>query len=594
MENGRYLITTADERTWKFDRPVIFLGEWCRVYDRKSLWQDMDAIVAEPYGLGKLQKDEDHAKAHDIEEKLFPVLCARLNQYHGIQYSERFWRILLGHWLRRYIDVIYNRIKTLQQCLEVHQVSGTTGFIGKNYSLVTINSSAAIRAYSDDRWNNELYLKILEALGVNDCSIELVADEISEGNSMRESAPVMVAKESVKKRAVTWLFQQLGRVPVLFDVENKAFIINSYLPVKQEIKLHLLTGQVPRFFVSEKLELKKKPNKQIRLSLSEKMPAGTGDSFFDIISNLLFQLIPVCYLEGFSELSDKVQQLPWPEKPKCIFTSNNFDMDEVFKLWTALNTESGIQYYCGQHGNNYGSYRYMFPSIEESTADKFITWGWKDGLSQHIPGFIFKTAGQKAKEYDRNGGLLLIQLHEPHRISTWDATFEFSEYFADQGRFVENLQAIPRENITLRLHSGYRCAHWCEESRWHDFDKNIKIDTGSTPIGRLIAQSRLVVHSYDSTGILETLSQNIPTLAFWQNGFDHLRESAKPYYQLLVDAGIVHLTPESVAQKVNEVWDDVDGWWGQRKVQEARQQFCARYARVSKNPVRELKKILLS
>ena len=102
-----------------------------------------------------------------------------------------------------------------------------------------------------------------------------------------------------------------------------------------------------------------------------------------------------------------------------------------------------------------------------------------------------------------------------------------------------------------------------------------------------------MVHSYDSTGVLETLSQNIPTLAFWQNGFDHLRENSKPYYQLLVDAGIVHLTSESVAQKVNEVWDNIEGWWGQDKVQEARRQFCNRYARVSQNPVRELKQILL-
>ena len=72
-----------------------------------------------------------------------------------------------------------------------------------------------------------------------------------------------------------------------------------------------------------------------------------------------------------------------------------------------------------------------------------------------------------------------------------------------------------------------------------------------------------------------------------------MRDSAKPYYQLLVDAGIVHLTPESVAQKVNEVWDDVAGWWGQGYVQDARKEFCARYARQSQKPIRELKQILL-
>ena len=34
----RYLITTHDERTWEFDRPVIFLGEWCRLFERKNIY----------------------------------------------------------------------------------------------------------------------------------------------------------------------------------------------------------------------------------------------------------------------------------------------------------------------------------------------------------------------------------------------------------------------------------------------------------------------------------------------------------------------------------------------------------------------------
>ena len=110
---------------------------------------------------------------------------------------------------------------------------------------------------------------------------------------------------------------------------------------------------------------------------------------------------------------------------------------------------------------------------------------------------------------------------------------------------------------------------------------------------KLIEESRLVVHSYDSTGMLETMSLNIPTMAFWQNGFDNLRESAKPFYQLLVDAGIVHLSPESAAKHVNVIWNSIDEWWFSSKVQKARSRFCARYARESISPVRELKQILL-
>ena len=81
---------------------------------------------------------------------------------------------------------------------------------------------------------------------------------------------------------------------------------------------------------------------------------------------------------------------------------------------------------------------------------------------------------------------------------------------------------------------------------------------------KLISKNRLVVHSYDSTGMLETLSLNIPTLAFWQNGLSHLNESARNNYEALVTAGIVHLSSESIAKTINTISNNVDSWWYQK------------------------------
>ena len=53
----------------------------------------------------------------------------------------------------------------------------------------------------------------------------------------------------------------------------------------------------------------------------------------------------------------------------------------------------------------------------------------------------------------------------------------------------------------------------------------------------------------------------------------------------------MHLIEKSVASKVIEVGDDIDGWWSQSTVQDARPKFYQIYARTSVNPVRELKKI---
>jgi putative transferase (TIGR04331 family) len=587
----RYLITTADERTWKFDRPVIFLGEWCRRYDRRHVWQDMDAIVAAPYGLGQAKKDSDHAEAQALESKLFPMLCVALNQYHGVEHSERFWRIFLGHWLFRYVDVMLNRIKTLEQCLQSHQISGTTAYDNNHYSLATPDSYSAVWACNDDRWNNVLNMRILSLLYDGNCPEEVIANSAESSFRFKPLATASNFKINFFEKG----YQNVAKLANYFLRDNDAFIINSYLPKIEAIKLQLAIVQCPQLWVSPKLEMLEKPDRVLRESLAKQGVFKLGNKLDYILSVMLFELLPVGYLEGFAHLNKLVKQQPWPKNPKFIYTANNFDMDEVFSLWAATKVESGAPYFIGQHGNNYGVTRnHLNPSNEEITADKFLTWGWTDCLPQHTSAFIFKMVRRNVQHCNPEGGLLLIELHLNHRITTFDGTAEHINYFEDQQKFISELASTPKQHLTIRLHPGYRYTTWNDKARWQAFDPTLKIDTGGVAINDLIVQNRLVVHSYDSTGILETLSQNIPTLAFWQNGFEHLRESAKPYYQLLVDAGIVNLTPESVAQKVNEVWDNVDGWWAQSNVQDARKQFCDRFARVSPNPVRELKKILLS
>ena len=65
------------------------------------------------------------------------------------------------------------------------------------------------------------------------------------------------------------------------------------------------------------------------------------------------------------------------------------------------------------------------------------------------------------------------------------------------------------------------------------------------------------VSAYNSSPILETLSANFPTIAFWDFNHWELRDAAIPYYEDLVRVGIVHKTPASAANKVNEVYQDL-------------------------------------
>lgn len=590
MDRGRYLVTTADERTWPQAEPILFLGEWCRKYARRQAWETLDGVVAEPYGVGRAARDRDHAIVRDVGEALFPTLCGELDRIHEVNHGVRFWRIVLGHWLARYVNVVFNRYQTLATCFERYAVSAVSVLSSDIYHLATTTSEGLVWASDDDVWNSFLDARILRFLPAAHLCVTPVRVNEGEGFRLPERQPLASAKLRLRSHVV----DAVEAVTNIFVRDRDAFVINSYLPRSEEAKVQLRLGQVPKVWRTPTITIRRRPDRHLRDSLVQRRLDSGSEGVVRCIEQLMFELLPVCFLEGLTDLQHQTERFPWPATPKFIFTSNSSDTDEGFKYWAARKAERGVPYYTGQHGNNYGTHRYLSPAVEERVADKFFTWGWTDGLPQHTAAFIFKTAGVPAPTTNPGGGLLLSELCVGHRITAWDSYADFVKYFEDQKSFVEALNPEIRSALTIRFHGTYKRLGWSEALRWRDFDPTLRLDTGTQLIRKVIGEHRLVVHSYDSTGILEGLAWNIPTVAFWQEGFDHLRESAIPWYQLLVDAGIVHLSVESAAAQVNAVWNDVAGWWQSDPVQSARRQFCDRYARSTDTPARDFVQLALA
>lgn len=594
----RYLITTADERTWRFNQPVIFLGEWCRLYNRRHIWQNMKhTIVAEPYGITNTKKDNNFFEVKELEEKLFPEFCKILNHNQDKFYSNRFWKIFLGHWFRHILNLLLNRVNTIKQCFQLYEISGTTIYISNDYLLAPLDTVSFYYACGDDRWNNLIYSRIIDFLDI-DIPKEILEDKYSWVNDISHSSNSLANHQLLKKNICNFFLDRYKKISRLFLRDNDAFIINSYLPKILEIKLELALKQFPQMWSlqhknPEFFKIIKSPDKLLRKKLANKFITNSEHEFENFVRSILFDLLPICYLEGFKELKKIANKLPWPKSPKFIFTSNNFHTDDVFKIWTAYKVELGIKYYVGQHGQNYSTLKNYSPTIEETTADKFINWGFKEELPKYIPAFIFKTAGIK-KNYNSKGGLVLVEVHSPHRYETWDTESEFVKYFNDQIEFIKMLAKDPKKKLTIKLHNSSQNFRWSENKRFFDFDPSLNVETGSISMEKLISKNRLVVYSYNSTGFLEAMSQNTPTLVFWQNGFNDLEKNVTSNYQALIDLGIIHLSAKSAANKVNDIWNDVESWWSQSCIQKGRKKFCELYAKTSSNPVSELKKILLS
>jgi len=546
----------------------------------------MDVELASPFGLRPGERLESARVIAGLAARLLPELAHLLNDYHHVNHALRYWEIVLGHWLLRYVAVVYSRYLSLDDAIRRCAISGTTIFEPASYSLATANSAAFVSACDDDIWSHVLYARIIEYRGgVRQEMLLGPLDDVS-GFGMTDTTQAH-AGQSLKRRlprVASTLLSKLRR-------DDDALFISTYLPLRERLALELSFGQCPQVSRTPPLPLVKLDRSARRQCVLDSTQFGGLERFLRL---QISDTIPTCYVEGYNSLQERAAALDWPASPKLIFTSNAFDTDELFKVWAGAQVEKGTPYITGQHGNNYGTHFWGGADFwpERTASDRFVTWGWTDGNVRTAPAFLFRTAGRRRARPTDTGGLLLVEMPVSHRVDPQDNYAEFAVYQDEQFRFVEALPAPIQSAVTVRLHSAFREFPWGEEERWHDRSPSTRLELGRAPINKLIKKNRLVVHSYDSTGILETLALNKPTLCFWHGGYEHLIPSARPYYELLTAAGILHHTPEDAAAAVATHWDDVTTWWNGATVQTARRDFCEQYARTVDAPVRVLRGIL--
>jgi len=316
--------------------------------------------------------------------------------------------------------------------------------------------------------------------------------------------------------------------------------------------------------------------------------------FEKVVRKMIPTNIPTVYLEGYSNLNDTIKKLHWPKHPKSIFTSNSFAGDDIFKAWAAIKTSNKSRLVIGQHGGHIGTNAFSFHEEHQiKIADTYLSWGWSDKEKKNIrPIGNIKCFGSNV-DYNRRGGALMVELTLPrysYHMMAIPIGGQYLEYFDDQKTFLSNLPVKLRKQVILRL--GRTDYGWNQADRWKESMPEVQIDDGLQDIKLRIKKSRLYISTYNATTFLESLSWNIPTIIYWNKEHWELNDQAKPYFELLENAGIFHPTPQSAAKKMINIWDDVDHWWHSSEVQKVREIFVNRYSKMPSEPQKLIEEVL--
>lgn len=584
----RTLVTTAEEQTWPIskDVPVLFLGEWCKRYNRKKKWEKLNSKVAIFHWDDRKKLYEDYQYIDTLYESLLAELSQKLNQIHSTEYSLRYWRIIVGPWLGFFIQMLFDRWSMLSESIEKKECKNC--IILERDPIMAIPNSMEhfLKLCIADFWNEAIYGELLEKYFSKLIKIEKITplNKNKNENNNQQIGWMDELKQKLKK----FVF----RVSEIFPNECDYFFISSYLPLKFDLLLQVRLRQFPRMWRAKKIPLLKPDMKkrQWQLDCNE----INISSFEVVVRNLIPLHIPTCYLEGYDPLVKILDLMPWPKNPKLIFTSNSFISDDIFKAWAAKKVEKNIPLVIGQHGGNFGMNPFSFQEEHQiKIATKWLSWGWSDFSRPKITPIAMLKNLEISVTYNPNGGALMVEMTSPrysYHLYAGPIAGQWIEYFDDQNIFLNALPDRLREKVVLRLdHNDYG---WDQNNRWKEKMPEINIDSSNLSISKLVEKNRLYISTYNATTYLESLTWNIPTIIFWSPKYWEIKDNVKPYFELLQSVGIFHETPESAAKQMIMVWDNISDWWESDEVQSARKIFCNQFALIPSKPMSGLESLI--
>lgn len=582
----RVLVTTPLEASIPKDKSsLLLLGEWSRPYTSPFHDETVNAKVLSYHWDDRAKLYSDYNYILEFHERLVKILSKKLNELHNVQYTDRYWRIVIGPWLGFFVQSLFDRWLSIKAVINDSDILNTVIVDFDKIKMTPNDMPEFINFLIDDPWNHYIYAQIImdhteiKYATIKDVSINKAVQE-EKGTQSK----ISIIKQ-VKKTALSIFF----KLTALMSKSTDVFFLSSYLPFLTEMQLQLKLGQSPQLFT-------KFPIPSIEIDTDKRDFVIEGDSkteFEAFIYSIIPKQIPRVYLEGYQKLTEYGRSLPWPKCPKVIWTSNSFESDDVFKFWAAEKVENGSKLVIGQHGGHYGIAQWSFTEDHEiKIADHYFSWGWTSHEPKVIPVGMIKGIIPMRKQLSRSKLLHIVTVIP--RYSYWMYSTivgpQYLNYLDDQFDFFSALPEGIKESSIVRLYPSD--SGWYQSDRWRGKHPELKLDDGKSNMGDLYSESKIVISTCNATSYIESFRLNIPTVIFWNPAHWEIRESAKPYFDDLKKVGIFHETPQSAARHIKEVWEDVDKWWNDPDVQKVVTNFCRQYAFNNVNLISDLSKLL--
>ena len=521
-----------------------------------------ESIIAAVYSTNKKQKNEDIEYSNKLYSEVLKLLSDLLNKFHGTHWLKSEWEILIGHFLIRSSRAFTNRYKGLQNILSLNNVTHIR-VAKNNLALMSAqNSYQSIWKFSDPYWNEQIY--------------SYLAPKMYKGKIYINQEIVTANDFSIKKTFKTNLKKAIKKFAILFRVfqrKDNIFLDNLYLNFLDNFKINYSLKQFPQFYYEEYIPENKEYDEYSRKKLIEQIPYLFEKDIYYLVEIIILSL-PRCFIEDYKSLYNQAITVNWPSQPKSIITSNSFDTHDLFKMWTIIKRRQKSNYIVLQHGASYGTDILSKPSVEEKTADKFLTWGWTTEDKKYVRGGM-QISKYSFKNKKNSEKMLLIQRALMQKVRTYDVNYEYYQNFNKQKKFIEDLDEGIRQKLDIRLQSDWTHHNFNDFQRWSNIIGKDAIDIGLERLDKSYKKYGLLIFTYESSGFLQALSGNFPTIAIWKDVLAFASTEVNEHYYRMLEVGLIYENYSDLAKFLNST--NIKLWWSSEKVQTVKNEFIKEF-----------------
>ena len=300
------LVTTALEGTWGADDSILFLGEWCRVYDRRQSWSKRQHQVVRNHWDDRKKLKTDHDYLAELHGRILETLSLVLNGHHGTAHPRRYWQTILDPWLLTYVAVIWDRWECLRVAFEEQGKLETVRLDPFSRTTRFFDYGDFIQKILGDSWNYQIFLDIIDSEYGNECRTRKSSCPEATRATPIEISTIRRPARSIKQRAARLIDGFLGKcLP-----DNRAVIFDAYFPLTHLVKLCIGLKQMPRLFLNEfewPIAIDNSTEVDIRDPLGKKVASGIAPTtpFESFLLKRIVNDVPYVYLEGYSTLHAK-------------------------------------------------------------------------------------------------------------------------------------------------------------------------------------------------------------------------------------------------------------------------------------------------